>query len=274
MSILYDIHLHTSFSPDSDTPLSSQVNRAKELGLKGICITDHMDFGFPVDQCPGHDENPFIFDVNIYFEEIKKETEKNNSFEIFTGVEIGLQTDPDVIYKNKELINNNSFDEVIGSIHLVDKKDPYYPEFWKDNDHDALLKKYFELTLENLESFSDIDTLGHLDYATRYLPKTSVYNPENYKEITDAIMKFLIDKNICLEINTSGLKKGYGLTNPHPDLIKRYYELGGRLITIGSDAHSTDAVAYGFDNLSKELLSYGFKEYVIFKSRKMILKPL
>ena len=274
MSILYDTHMHTSFSPDSTAELSDQVEKARSIGLNGICITDHMDYDFPVDQCPGHDTNPFIFDVKKYFDSRKIISKNMSDFEVLTGIEIGLQTDPVVIEKNKKLISENSFDEVIGSIHLIDKKDPYYPTFWEEQNNKSIIKKYFEITLDNLKAFSDINILGHLDYATRYMPNINDYDPKEYLEITDAIMIFLIKHDIALEINTSGLKKGYGLTNPHPELIKRYYELGGRLITVGSDAHAQDAIAYGFDTIRDELISYGFKEYAVFKSRSPILNPL
>ncbi len=274
MSILYDIHLHTSFSPDSTASLNEQIESALDHGLNGICITDHMDYLFPVEECPGYDNNPFIFDVDKYFKEIINASEKHKNIELLKGIEIGLQTDPDVISYNTNLINSHDFDEVIGSIHLIDKKDPYYPAFWEGKDPKKMLKKYFEITLDNLKSFSDIDTLGHLDYATRYLPDVSKYEPKEYMEITDEIMRFIIKNEIALEINTSGLKKGYGFTNPHSVLIKRYIELGGTLITIGSDAHSPDALAFGFEELSKELISYGFKDYTIFRSRKPIHLPL
>ena len=273
MSILYDTHLHTSFSPDSDTDISEQIEKAKSVNLSGICITDHTDYLFPFDKNISA-ENPFVFDVDKYFESIKKQAEDNPSFTVLTGVEIGLQNDKNVICLNDKLLSNHAFDEVIGSIHVVDNKDPYYPDFWEGNNHKELLKQYFELTLENLNAFSDIDILGHLDYAVRYMPKESVYDPKEFFEITDEIMVFLIKNDIALEINTSGLKKGYGFTNPHPELIKRYYELGGRLISIGSDAHSPDAVAFAFDALSEELISYGFKEYAVFKTRNIELKKL
>ena len=274
MSILYDTHIHTSFSPDSHEDLSAQVSKAERIGLSGICITDHMDYLFPVDQCPGHDNNPFCFDVKNYFKTTESEIDNHKEIDIFTGVEIGLQTDSEVIEYNKKLISDNPFDEVIGSIHLIDKKDPYYPEFWDDKDHSLILKRYFEITLENLKAFYGIDILGHLDYATRYMPNAGDYDPKEYFDITDAIMIFLIKHDIALEINTSGLKKGYGLTNPHPLLIKRYYELGGRLISVGSDAHSQDALAYGFETLCDELKSYGFKEYAVFRARNIELKQL
>lgn len=265
MRIDYDTHLHTSYSTDSNTDLHDQVEAARKLGLKGICITDHTDYDFPLDQCPGFSGVPFVFDIDEYKSDIQKERENQPNFEILTGVECGLQTDCDVVRKNRVLSEDPEFDQIIGSIHLIDKKDPYYPAFWENQNAFGLLQRYFELTLENIHLFSAFDTLGHLDYAVRYAPRDFVYHPSDFFEITDEIMRFLIQNNKALEINTSPLKKGYGSINPHPDFIKRYYELGGRQITIGSDAHTTDALAYEFDSVADQLMQTGFTGYVIYR---------
>ena len=268
MRIPFDTHLHSSYSLDSETAPEAQILRAKELGLSGLCFTDHMDYEFPPDQCPGYTENPFTFDIDSYQTELLSLRKKYPELEIYIGVECGLQTSESVITKNKQLSGEHDFDQVIGSIHLIDKKDPYYEDIWKNTDPFSIMKRYFELTLENIRFFSDFDTLGHLDYAVRYAPKEFVYNPSDYFEITDEIMRIIIQKNIALEINTSSLKKGYGFTNPHPDFIKRYFALGGRMITIGSDAHVPDALAFGFDTVANMLTEIGFTEFVTFERRK------
>ena len=277
MKIQYDTHLHSEFSLDSQTPVLSQVERAIELGLKGICITDHIDYGFPADQCPGYVENPFQFDINEYIEALTAIQNTTSDLDIAIGVECGLQTDPDVILQNKELTENQGFDQVIGSIHLIDKKDPYYPDFWVGNDPDSILKKYFILTLENIRAFSNFNILGHLDYAVRYSPDSFQYNPEQYFDITDEIMREIIRKEIALEVNTSGIhrtkKTGERYPNPHPVLIRRYYELGGRLVSVGSDAHEPSALAAEFDYVEKLLTEIGFTEYVTYQKRQLVLHP-
>ncbi len=141
-----------------------------------------------------------------------------------------------------------------------------------------MMSRYFELTLENLKAFSDINTLGHMDYAVRYAIKyidgQKDYKPRDYFEITDEVMKYLISKNIALEVNTSPLKKGLGTINPHTDFLVRYRELGGQMITIGSDAHTTEALGYGFDRAYEILSEIGFREYVTYDKRKPIIHSL
>ncbi len=278
MRIQYDTHLHSDFSMDSKASVTSQINRAVELGLSGICFTDHMDYGFPADQCPGCEENPFQFDVDNYIRTLTDAKKQYPDFEINIGVECGLQADPDILEANNKLCENPAFDQVIGSIHLIDKKDPYYPEFWSKNDPDSIIKKYFITTLDNLTVFSNFNILGHLDYAVRYSPSDYMYHPESFLEITDEIMNIIIKKGIALEVNTSGIYKtkrtGDRNPNPHPVLIRRYYELGGRLISIGSDAHDPSVLACEFDYAAELLTDIGFTEYVTFKNRKPILHAL
>ena len=274
MRIKYDTHLHTSFSLDSETPVSEQVRQAKKLGMNGICITDHIDYDFPSDQCPGVTIVPFLFDMNEYKDTFRSGDYGPDSPEVLIGVECGLQNTASVLEKNRKLCSDPELDQIIGSIHLIDGKDPYFEMFWKDKDQKKMLWHYFELTLENIMLFSDFNILGHIDYAARYVPDKSAYVPTDYFEITDEIMKTLIKKNIALEINTSPLKKGYGYTNPHPDLIKRYYELGGRLISIGSDAHTPDALGFGFEETADFLIETGFSEYATFVRKQPVSHPL
>ncbi len=268
MKIKHDTHLHTDFSADSTTPMSTQASHARELGLSGICITDHVDYDYPTEKYEELSGLSFSIDWNDYKSTIREISGQYNDLNIYLGVECGLKTNSAVVEKNRLLSSDPDFDQVIGSIHLIDNNDPYFPETWANQAPDRVMRRYFEITLENIEAFTDFNTLGHLDYAVRYAPKDFDYKPEDYFEITDEIMKRLIRNNIALEINTSALKKGFGFTNPHPAFIQRYYDLGGRLITIGSDAHDTDGMAFAFDETAYQLRKIGFSEYAIFIKRK------
>ena len=107
------------------------------------------------------------------------------------------------------------------------------------------------MTYELLKDFIHVDTLGHLDYIVRYCPSRDAnYNPMvDQKEVIDNILNLLIERDICLEINTSNLAKGFDFAHPHPDILKRYVELGGKKVTIGSDAHQADKLGYGFNDV-------------------------
>ncbi len=265
MSISYDCHLHTDFSTDSSTPMESQLQQAKRIGLKGVCITDHMDYDFPEEEYP-HAANPFVFDPVPYQKQIKGMQKKFPELEIFTGVECGLQNNPHTREQLNQLMALGNWDFRIGSVHLIDGRDPYSPAFWEDRDPVECLRLFFEQTYENILSFHDFDSLGHLDYAVRYAPADYQYRPEAFMDIVDAILAFLVKKDIALEVNTSGLKTAQAAPNPHWDILRRYVQSGGRLITLGSDAHSPEYVGYRFSDMAKKIREIGLQEYVVYQN--------
>ena len=129
--------------------------------------------------------------------------------------------------------------------------------------------------MENLDSFSDIDAYGHLDYVVRYGPnKNQFYTYEHYKDLIDEILKALIEKGIALEVNTAGYKYGLGAPNPHPDILRQYRRMGGELITVGSDAHAPEHLAYDFFRVNPLLKECGFSAYTVYENRKPRFLPL
>lgn len=276
--ILFDSHVHTSFSTDSQAPMESMVLQAIQNGLKGIIFTDHMDYNFPkkYDWDTQSPEGPFTFDLDSYLRSINDLKEKyKDEIEVCPGVEIGLKND--AYDKNVALSHNDALDYVIGSTHLIENIDPYYPEYWEMYEENKGIQKYFDTTLDNLLNLGDIriDSIGHLDYIVRYSPSGSkTYRYSSFSEVIDEILHVIIDKEISLEINTSGYEKSGNMPNPNFDIIKRYQVLGGKKITFGSDAHSTDRIGKRFEdakNLAKEA---GFNYYTTFSKRKPIMHTL
>ena len=257
---LYDSHLHTSFSGDSETPPEEQIARAAEKGFAGICFTDHDD----------HDvvsEVDFDLDVPAYFKKMQELRDKYaNSLDIRIGIESGLQTGT-VGYQH-ELVKEYNFDYVIGSVHFVGGLDPYYPEYFRKYGKKSYLS-FFECTLECVKAHDDFDALGHLDYIARYGgPYGLTYSYEQYREAVDPILEVLIRKNKALECNTGGLSRGLSFPNPSFDVIRRYRELGGRMVTLGSDAHSPETLGCEFEKTLAALKEIGFDEYVIYRNRR------
>ena len=129
--------------------------------------------------------------------------------------------------------------------------------------------EYFESILENMEAFTDFDVYGHIDYIVRYNPnRKDNYSFSAYQDILDEILKKIIFLGKGIELNTGGFKYGLGHPNPHEDILKRYRELGGEIITTGSDAHVTDYLGYEFAKAYEILKKVGFSYYTIFKGRK------
>lgn len=263
-----DFHLHTHHSADSDELPENTIKKCIELGMDECCFTDHNDFNWP-----NKNEN-FDLDVKSYYEELFPLKEQyKNQLKIHIGVECGI-TEENYI-QNRTLIQNNPFDFVIGSCHIVNGLDPYYPEYFYKKTDRAAFEEYFKALKKGILLFDDFDVLGHIDYVVRYSPnKESGYSAFDYMDIIDEILNTVIQNGKGIEINTSGLKSGLSFANPCPDILKRYRELGGEIITIGSDAHSVDYVGYAFDRAAQFLSSAGFNNYCIFKNREPHFKKL
>ncbi|MDO5410508.1 MAG: histidinol-phosphatase HisJ family protein [Lachnospiraceae bacterium] len=265
-----DSHVHTCFSSDSDTPLSMQLNRALELGMESIYITDHQDFDFPQEVYG----SSFQFDTKAYIRSLQQAKEEySGRIELRIGVELGLM---EHLKEQLETYTTSwPFDYVIGSVHLVRRIDPYYPEFYEGRSCREAYMEYFETTLKNVQLHSCFDSLGHLDYVARYGPASSSDYPNPvYHDIIDEILRTLIQKNIALECNTAGLKYGLQFPNPHADVIKRYLELGGEMITLGSDGHQPAHLGYAFTEIGDYLKACGVKYQTVFKNRKPEFVPL
>lgn len=260
--MLYDYHTHTCFSGDSQTPVRDMLDCAVSLGLKEICITDHIDYDYP------DDPNLFTFDIEEYFSVLsafKEEYKRHLSVRI--GVEYGLM--PHLGKRLKDFSASYPFDFIIGSSHVVNQIDPYYPAYWEGKSETEGIFCYFESILENLSSCSDFDVYGHMDYIVRYVPSgRKDYSYEKYREIIEQCLKKLISMGKGIEINTAGFKYGLHAPNPRAEIIRRYRELGGEIITVGSDGHKPEHLAYDFVKVIPLLKECGFRYFTVFHERK------
>ncbi len=265
MLIKSDFHLHTSFSSDSETPMEEMIEQGIRLGLQSMCFTEHMDKDFL--RRTDHDPN-FEVDTDAYYEQYQNLRDRyHDRIQILFGVELGLQ--PHVATQYRSYINQYPFDFIIGSSHLCHRRDPYFPEFYEGREEGEAYLEYFESILENINGYDGFDIYGHLDYTVRYGPnKNRFYQYKAYADVIDAILRALIDREKGIELNTGGFKYGLGHPNPTEDIIRRYRELGGEIITIGSDAHMPQFIAYEFEKAAAILQECGFRYYTIFKSRK------
>ncbi len=265
MAITADFHIHSSFSGDSDTPMENMILKGMDLGLAKMCFTEHNDFDYPV---TGSEPDGF-FEVNpdAYLYDFLKLREKYaDRIALLFGVELGLQ--PHLSRRNAAFVKSHDYDFVIGSSHLCHGKDPYRPSFYEGRPQEDAYREYFESILENLDACSDFDVYGHLDYVVRYGPKKDDgYSYALYRELFDKILTKLIHMGKGIELNTAGLAKGLREPNPCADVLRRYRELGGEIVTVGSDAHAPGQIAYAFGRASEILKSCGFRFYSIYEKR-------
>ena len=276
--ILTDCHVHSCFSSDSQTPVEAMLKQAIDRKFPFFYLTDHMDYEFPV-----YEEGMnFEFNPEEYFSTLEKYQHKYGAaIQIRPAIELGLK--PHIATKCQELLNKYPFDFVIGSTHLVNDEDPYSPRFWESRTEKEALSSYFETVIENIRAFPKIDSCGHLDYVIRYAPsirttppsaETPCYRYSDYADYLDEALKLLLQHGIALEVNTAGYVKGLNQPNPQPEVLKRYRELGGELITIGSDAHLPEFYACEFKRTEELLKKLGFKYYAIYEKRKPVMLTL
>lgn len=260
--MLADFHIHTCFSGDSDANVDTVIQSAISKGIKHIAITDHNDFEF--------EDGKFELDIEKYFEYMtNKKIEYKDQINLSVGIECGLE--PRFADRIEKLLASYNFDFVIGSSHVINGRDPYYKEYFENRPvHDAMVE-YLESIIENIQLFNNFDVYGHLDYMMRYAPvshEEKRYKYEEYGELFDTILTTLISKGKGIEINTSPLRGGFADTNPNAQVIKRYKELGGKIITIGSDSHKPEDVGANFDNAKNLLINSGFSHFNVFSERK------
>ena len=265
MPILADCHLHSDFSGDSETPMEQMIQKGISLGLKSLCFTEHQDINFP--DSPDGPGSIFLLNTDSYLYDLARLKEKyQNRIRILFGVELGLQ--PESMREISVYAKSYDFDFIIGSSHICHEKDPYYPYFYEGRSEGAAYREYFESILENVKKFSNYDVYGHLDYVVRYGPtRDQNYRYEQYQDIFDEILTLLIEKGKGIELNTGGFLKGMREFHPCTGVLKRYRELGGEIITIGSDAHDTFHMAGAFEQASEVLKSCGFRYYCVFEKR-------
>ena len=258
-----DVHMHCGFSNDSETRPEDMVENAIAKGLSVICFTDHYD----KDNLDWGDEA--IFDVESYFQKMMAlQEEYRDRIDIRIGAEIGMQPYLAEYYQN--FMAQHPFDFVIGSVHSVLEHDVALDFFQKHSDPEGY-KIYFEEMLQDVQKIKSYDVLGHLDYIVRYSNQGSKgFNLNDYMDIIEEILKQVIAHGKGIEMNMSGLKYGLGAPHPQPEIIKRYRELGGEIITVGADGHIPEHIAYDYHLADDILKSCGFKYYTEFKGRKPV----
>lgn len=259
---MYDYHMHSSFSGDCQYTMEEMICGAIDKNVNTIVFTDHIDY-----DCTS-DNIDFTYDLADYFKELSKlKLKYKDSLEVLAGIEIGMQ--PHLSEKVAGLINNNNFDFVIMSTHIVKGLDLHDGSFYKNKKIKEIYYGYYEDLLENIKNIEDFSVVGHIDLVDRYQKYFGdKLNLKDYKDILEIIFKKLISMGKGIEINTSGIR--YGINNFHPtkEIVNFYKELGGEIITIGSDAHTPQDIVANYDDAVDLLKELNFKYLTIFKDMK------
>lgn len=265
MNIQTDFHMHTELSIDARTTLADNIARAIDLGLTEIAVTDHVDFN-------PNDDGAFRFNADVAFAATQAARQRfGDRITIRHGMEL---SEPHLYPQLVAPLMTQPLDVVIGSMHYVGPYGVHSTLFDVMTPDDAL-PKYFAETLALAEA-SDCDILGHLDYFDRYTTQRNLppYDPIKYRAMILPILETIIRRNIALEVNASGLRLDPNKPFPHPTVLNWYKQLGGTLLSLGSDTHLPEHVGSGLDRCAEILVSLGFHEYHTFTERKAVPRPL
>lgn len=261
---MFDYHMHSVVSFDGHATGEEMVCAALKAGLKEICFTDHIDYEINVP------EQKMVFDTDAY--NAAYDHLSAPGLKIRRGMEFGIK--PDNQEDLQRDLQRRHFDFVLGSVHFVDEQDVYLEPFWQGKTVEQAHAMFLEETLKCVQAHSDYDVLAHLTFISkgRAHPTRQPIYLRDCREIGDEILKELVRRDKGLEINTSGLDR-CGEFLPGPDFLHRFHELGGRIVTIGSDAHTADRVGQ-YSARASEILKEIFGYVCTFEDRKPIFHKL
>lgn len=272
--MLLDCHTHTANSPDGQNTVAEHCERAIELGLKAMAITDHCEvnryyeaehYEIRPDE-KYHDYNFKVCYENSLVETARAKEIYKGKLNLICGIELG-QSAYDAELSEK-LISDDRIDFVIGSLHELPGRDDFAFIDYTKEDVNKLMEQNFTEIL-NMCHLGKFDVLGHLTYALRYASNYGVkIDLKPFDEIITDIFRAVIFNGKGIEINTSGLRQKYGKTFPTYEYIKLYRDLGGEIITIGSDAHTTEDLGKGISDGIALAKKAGFNRIAYFIKRK------
>ncbi len=262
-----DSHTHSECSFDGSDSISMMCEHAMEMGLYSITVTDHCE-------CNEYYQNNVRCDIERSVTGISKARAMYlDKLKIYKGIELGQPTQD--VQAAQDVLSLTDYDFVLGSLHNLKNERDFYFLDYTDENVPELLDRYFDELLELAEQ-DLFDSLAHFDYPFRYIIGNAKIIPDRkkYLEKTDAVLKVLIRNNKAIEINTSGLRQEIRRTLPDIGIINRYRELGGKYVTLGSDAHRWGDIGSGIENGLDMLLKCGFTHFTVYEKRSPILLPI
>ena len=284
-----DYHIHTEFSDDSTETMEAQIERGIALGLSEICFTDHVDYGIKRDwddvagvvweKRTENGETYYTALANVdypkYFEQIERLREAyRDRIAVKAGLEFGIQSHRVPEYEKLFERYTEKLDFVLFSMHQVSDKEFWTGDFQRGRTQKEYNEEYYEEILRTQKLFKNYSVLAHLDLIVRY-DGAGVYPFEKVKDIVAEILRQAIKDGKGIELNTSSWKYGLKDTQPSRAILKLYRDLGGTIITIGSDAHKKEYLGDHFDDAISILRDeVGFKEFCTFERGKPVFHRL
>lgn len=260
--MLADYHMHTNFSDDSALIMEDAVRKAIEIGLDEICFTEHINAVYNYHDC----------DCKKYLKELERCRELfKDRISIKFGMEFGLQSQLCKYYET--IFHNYDFDFIILSVHLINNLDLWNQDYQQGKTQDEYNRGYYEELLNIVENYNDYSVLGHMDLIRRY-DRICEYPFEKCRNIVEKILKTVINNGKGIEVNTSSFRYCLQDLMPSRDILKLYKNLGGKIITIGSDSHRIDHIGYKIPFIYDQLKDMGYTHFCTFNKMQPLFHKL
>lgn len=267
---LPDMHVHTSDSPDAEITAAELACLGMEEGLCAIGFVAHMDMN-PADYCYNS------LDPAEYRKSLAKAAAgAGDGLTVLKGLEVG---EPHRFERKvRELVDYSDYDFIVGALHYLDDDGLVLGrDVFTKGDHLAVVEEYYRETLSMVEA-AEMDVLAHMGLFRRGLAlaglDTSLDETELWPDIIESILETLIGRGIALELNTSGLRRAERMTYPTPRVLELYRELGGRLVTLGSDTHRRSHLFHGLASGAGLLREKGLNSCHLYRNREPEPLPL
>ncbi len=272
---LYDQHLHSRHSFDSQADPEANVQTAIERKLAGLTFTEHYDTH--PDEAPN-----CVFDEDRYDATIRTLREKfGRDIRVGKGVEIDYQADnmPRLV----EFVERNRFDAVLLSVHWSEGRPIHIREVWDGRDPSDVTRRYLVSVCSAVRHVAKLHSggkkyfhiLGHLDFCKRYSDRfAGSMHVDEHLDVIDDILTACLEADLIPEVNTSTLRNNLPEPMPGPKVMARYAALGGTMMSLGSDSHRSKQVGAGFDRAVTMLRDAGIANVAVFESGKVRPLPI
>ena len=262
-----DCHVHTDCSRDAADSAMMMCESAARLGLHILTITDHCECNVYLPE--GYDKSV----RQSYFETRKAAAAFRGRLRVRCGTELGQPMQNPAAAA--DVLDSCNFDFALASVHNVRGKDDFFSVDYSVESVDDLLDRYFS-EIEETIVWGRFDSLAHLTYPWRYIEGEHgiPIDTEKWMPRIERVLRMLIQNGKSLEVNTSGFRQRLGKSMPDYPVILRYRELGGRLITLGSDAHRWADVGGGVEQGLELLQKAGFQHFTVYANHQPEMVPI
>lgn len=255
-------HMHSLFS-DGKAPMEAMMAAAVAAGITHAAATDHHDLLL---------DDYRIDDPAAYTATVDRCRQLCPQLQIARGLEVDYR--PETWARMQQQLPLFHLDFILLSLHFIDGVDPAVEAYFEGRTQRQGYRLYLERLAQMLQAVDGPFVLGHITYVSKFISfQDTVLRYSDYPDELDTVLHLAVEKGFGIEINSSGLRNNAGLL-PGVDIVRRYRELGGEILTLGSDCHHVEHVDFGLTEAHEAALAAGFRHVAAYQEQKPIFLPI